>query len=622
MTVQKMTVQKNDGPKNKKILTDKRNLSMKIKNISMICAAVTGALTMSANAANQNATATLNAAQMVQGFSSNDINYMLNLNNNTQMKAAKTVKVGNGKTKVRFQQEYKGIPVFGYSIAADRSAMGALSNVSGQIADLDNRMMKTKARISPDQAMHKILGDVKGATNKQNQKFYLIHKGSPRLVHRVSAVIHGVDGPSRPTAFVDAATGEVISQYDNIQFASATGPGGNTKTGQYNHGTDFGAMDVTTSGSNSIMNNTKVKTVNLNHGTTGSTAYSFAGTNNTHKAINGAYSPLNDAHYFGSVVFDMYNAYVGTNPLTFQMVMKVHYSTYYDNAFWDGSAMTFGDGYYAFYPLTSLDISAHEVSHGFTEQNSGLVYDNMSGGINEAFSDMSGEAAEYYMNGTNDWLVGRDITKVDYALRFMNYPGIDGNSIQHADDYYTGQDVHYSSGVYNRAFYLLATTPGWTTQSAFEVMALANQIYWTANSTFDEGACGVEAAAIDKGNNVADVTAAFASVGVTCGGVYDVSNTIENIDMNVKTWKRYTLDVPAGAAEIGATTLGGTGNVTLYLRHIEEATYTLYDCRSKTDNNLETCTVTNPAAGIWHIDVRALKGDDVNDLIIHYGYNN
>ncbi len=109
---------------------------------------------------------------------------------------------------------------------------------------------------------------------------------------------------------------------------------------------------------------------------------------------------------------------------------------------------------------------------------------------------------------------------------------------------------------------------------------------------------------------------------MTCGGVYDVSNTIENIDMNVKTWKRYTLDVPAGAAEIGATTLGGTGNVTLYLRHIEEATYTLYDCRSKTDNNLETCTVTNPAAGIWHIDVRALKGDDVNDLIIHYGYNN
>jgi Zn-dependent metalloprotease len=61
--------------------------------------------------------------------------------------------------------------------------------------------------------------------------------------------------------------------------------------------------------------------------------------------------------------------------------------------------MTFSDGYTRFYPLVSLDVTAHEVSHGFTEQNSRLIYSGQSGGMNEAFSDISGEAAEYFMTG-------------------------------------------------------------------------------------------------------------------------------------------------------------------------------------------------------------------------------
>src|SRR5688572_9676182 len=102
--------------------------------------------------------------------------------------------------------------------------------------------------------------------------------------------------------------------------------------------------------------------------------------------------------------------------------MKVHYRTSYENAFWDGSAMTFGDGASTFYPLVSLDVSSHEVSHGFTEQNSNLTYSGMSGGINEAYSDMAGEAAEFFMKGTNDWLVGAQIFKGTGALRYMNNP--------------------------------------------------------------------------------------------------------------------------------------------------------------------------------------------------------
>ena len=183
----------------------------------------------------------------------------------------------------------------------------------------------------------------------------------------------------------------------------------------------------------------------------------------------------------------MYNDWLGTAPLSFQLKMRVHYGNNYENAFWDGSAMTFGDGQNTFYPLVSLDVSAHEVSHGFTEQNSGLVYSGKSGGLNEAFSDMAGEAAEFYMKGSNDWLVGQEIFKGNGALRYMNNPTQDGSSIDNQANYYSGMDVHYSSGVFNKAFYNLATTAGWDTKKAFVVMARANQLYWTASTNWDLG---------------------------------------------------------------------------------------------------------------------------------------
>ncbi|WP_434299598.1 M4 family metallopeptidase [Corallococcus exiguus] len=286
------------------------------------------------------------------------------------------------------------------------------------------------------------------------------------------------------------------------------------------------------------------------------------------KNINGAYSPLNDAHYFGSVIFNMYQAYVGKAPLTFQLTMRVHYGSNYENAFWNGSAMTFGDGYTTFYPLVSLDVGAHEVSHGFTEQNSGLIYSGQSGGINEAYSDIAGEAAEYYMRGTNDFLVGAEIFKSSGALRYMANPPQDGRSIGHASNYYNGLDVHYSSGVYNKAFYLLATTPGWGTVKAFQVFARANDLYWGPSTDFNQGACGVQTAAQDYGFNVSNVASAFAAVGVSCGGAVELfRQTDTSGKLTIAVFERYattsagtttnfTVTVPSDFVVIGG---GGEG---------------------------------------------------------------
>src|SRR3546814_4203851 len=100
----------------------------------------------------------------------------------------------------------------------------------------------------------------------------------------------------------------------------------------------------------------------------------------------------------------------------------------------------------------------------------------------------------------------------------MDNPPQDGESIDSAGDYYNGLNVHYSSGVYNKAFYLLATTSGWDTPKAFKAFARANSVYWSSSSDYNDAACGVEEAASDLGYSVTDVTAAFAAVDVSCDG--------------------------------------------------------------------------------------------------------
>eukprot|EP00483_Globobulimina_turgida_P011911 UN11933 len=94
--------------------------------------------------------------------------------------------------------------------------------------------------------------------------------------------------------------------------------------------------------------------------------------------------------------------------------------------------MNFGDGATSWYPLTTLDITAHEIAHGYTDQGSDLIYSGESGGMNEAFSDIVGEVAEYWFFGENDWMTGGDIFKnVGEALRYMYDPPNDGISIDH-----------------------------------------------------------------------------------------------------------------------------------------------------------------------------------------------
>jgi Zn-dependent metalloprotease len=151
------------------------------------------------------------------------------------------------------------------------------------------------------------------------------------------------------------------------------------------------------------------------------------------------------------------------------------------NAFWDGTEMVFGDGDGNIFIDfdRSLDVVAHELTHGVTQYTANLNYDGQSGALNEHFSDAMGSAIQQYFNKEKaedaDWLIGDEImgpTLYGEALRSMEAPGTAyDNPLMGKDpqpdnmkNYFTGagdnHGVHINSGIPNRAFYLVSIDIG------------------------------------------------------------------------------------------------------------------------------------------------------------------
>jgi hypothetical protein len=163
------------------------------------------------------------------------------------------------------------------------------------------------------------------------------------------------------------------------------------------------------------------------------------------------------------------------------LLATVHYGRNYDNAFWDGSQMVFGDGDGVIFErfTRSLDVIGHELAHGVTEHTAGLLYQGQSGALNESISDVFGVLVKQHSLGQSaeqaDWLVGAELLNPSVqgrALRDMRNPGTAyddprlGTDPQpaHMDHYVDTRDdnggVHINSGIPNRAFVLAALAIG------------------------------------------------------------------------------------------------------------------------------------------------------------------
>ncbi|STX27866.1 thermolysin metallopeptidase [Legionella beliardensis] len=564
-----------------------------------------------------------------ENVSGYDINAVVGLGQSYDFKLMTEVTLPNGVNKHKFLQYYLGVPVWGMSLSATKLDNGELNHITGKyLVNIEEDLASVVPTLSKEQAFtiavnsKNLSPKAKASIVNQESNTYVMqdNQQKARLIYEVSFMIEG-DKPSRPFFIIDANSGEIIDQWEGLTTSkNAIGPGGNQKTGQYNYGTDYGFLIVSDT---CQMSSPNVDTYDMKNLTSGGVLHQFSCTGNppinTYKLTNGAFSPINDAHYFGNVVFDMYKQWFNKSPLTMKLKLRVHYGNNYENAFWDGQQMTFGDGYTRFYPLVSMDVVAHEVSHGFTQQNSNLVYSGQPGGINEAFSDMAGEATEYFTNPSkpegqrNDWLVGGTIMKNGVALRYFDDPTKDGRSIGHAKDYRDGLNVHYSSGVFNKAYYTIAKKPTWNTEKAFRIFVLANQIYWNRNSNFVDAACGVKKAGQDLGYNTQDIVDAFNVVGVdaSCDGTNPTETELKNgvpvanLSGTKGDEKHWYVNVPAGKSVLTVKISGGTGDADLYVQFGEKPTTTKFQCRPYKSGNAETCTFNSPQAGKYYVMVRA-----------------
>jgi Zn-dependent metalloprotease len=182
--------------------------------------------------------------------------------------------------------------------------------------------------------------------------------------------------------------------------------------------------------------------------------------------------------------YDMYLDAFGRNSIDDEglpLDATVHYGEGYNNAFWNGQRMVFGDGdEELFHRFTiAIDVIGHELSHGVTEDESGLVYFQQPGALNESLSDVFGSLVKQFSLQQDvtqaDWLIGKGLFTDNVngeALRSMKAPGtayddpVLGKDPQpgHMKDFvYTWQDnggVHINSSIPNHAYYLVATSLG------------------------------------------------------------------------------------------------------------------------------------------------------------------
>ncbi|HEV8360834.1 MAG TPA: M4 family metallopeptidase [Candidatus Thermoplasmatota archaeon] len=159
----------------------------------------------------------------------------------------------------------------------------------------------------------------------------------------------------------------------------------------------------------------------------------------------------------------------------------VHYGAEYNNAFWNGQQMVYGDGDGELFQrfTIALDVIGHELTHAVTQYEANLVYHGQSGALNESFSDVFGVLVKQFRLGQTadqaDWLIGAGLftdAVQGTALRSMKAPGtaynddVLGKDPQpaHMKDYVQTPDdnggVHINSGIPNRAFYLAAAEIG------------------------------------------------------------------------------------------------------------------------------------------------------------------
>jgi bacillolysin len=474
-----------------------------------------------------------------------------------------------GLTYERYQQRFGPLraEVLGGQITLYRRADGVIATVVG--AHFASIIPLNAARLSAAQARGVVDRDF-GSTGNRNVDL-LIDPADGRYFFRVES--RGF--ARRWLHWIDAEDGRILKKLDAIQTDHGLGVKGDTKdlNGPNNSST---ADDLTTfhnrrghgaSGKHwdLFSNDNRQKTYDARNGTlflyytTDADNHWLTFTSNRRSPGQPAlvdaqyYANLTDDYLQGRHQFNWKNCYSA-------MQSAAHFSLNYNNAFWDGTYTIYGDGDGVIFRELSggLDVVAHENTHAVTDCTSNLIYQNESGALNESFSDILGNSAEFYAaepTSSNcvrasgqascaDWWIGEDVyLPADSVPGFRNMadPSEDGDPDHHSERYTGTEDnggVHTNSGIPNHAFYLLVNgganagdgKPGHSHSNGPVVAAIgladAERVFFQAftalptNATMCDARAGTEASASSlfgaNSPQVQSVRDAWTAVGVIC----------------------------------------------------------------------------------------------------------
>lgn len=452
-----------------------------------------------------------------------------------------------GYTHYRYQQKLGPFPVEGGDWVISEGPKG-ITFASGHLYNLQSTPSPTLTGAQAVQAaLNHINADVYKWDVLEEEMFIKMQTGNPAasffpsqdlvmmpdasgtsftLCYKLDIYAHAP--LSRQYVYVDASTGEVLSTVNRIHTANENGSGITLYNGTQNFTTDSHNGSFRLKQSLPVGGVTRhIHTHDMNRGTNYNNAVDFTDadnhfTDNTNQDRAGW-----SAHWGAEATWDYFfykfgrNSYDG-NGATINSY--VHYDNNYNNAFWDGSRMTYGDGDgNTFTPLVGLDVVGHEITHAITERSSNLRYQNESGALNESFSDIFGTVIEFYKEGAQgDWLIGEDFDAQNGdGFRSMENPNAEGDPDTYGGTYWKSNSlfpnladdyggVHSNSGVQNFWFYILTVGKSGTNDNgdAYTVNGIGidkaaaiayrnNTTKLSQNSTHADARAGAIASAIE-----------------------------------------------------------------------------------------------------------------------------
>ena len=488
----------------------------------------------------------------------------------------------SGSNHVRVMQEVSGVPVFGAESVVHIGRQGQVYAFGGDVhpgaASVD-----TKAALSAQAALSVAkswlpagtvltidavqmpedgpMAESTALAPTSRLVIYPEADGAYRLAYVASLQVAAPD-PAFWQVFVDAKTGEVFHSFNAIHTAAGHAGGADVDF-TVAEAVDLAAplapmpaasaaaVQASTGSGSSLYSGTVSIDTYLSSGTyyiydvTRTNSYIRTMDGNNGSSLPGSYITETDnnftssrqraavdAHWGAAKTYDYYknthgrNSYNGAGAA---ITSTVHHQSNYNNAFWNNSQMVYGDGDGStFTPLVELDICTHELTHAVTSSEANLIYQNESGALNEAVSDIFA-----VMVDRDDWTVGERSytpgTSGD-ALRSLSNPPSGDQPDNYADRYTgTGDNggVHINSGIFNKAAYLMAqggTFRGVTVASigrakTEKVWYRALTTYFTQSTGYTAARAGVLQATADLygGTSSADYAAvqnAFAAVGI------------------------------------------------------------------------------------------------------------